>query len=148
MRRFAWLTSYALLDLELPKRHSPFSAGYDLAAIEPVFIDPHKVVAIPTGLKVYLPKDEVLLLMLRSSLALKRGLSMANGVGVIDADYVDNQENEGHIQILVYNNLEQTIEIKRGERIAQGVFLKYQKTDDDLPQAEPRQGGFGSTSKL
>ena len=98
-----------------------------------------KISLVPTGLKAFFPADEVLLIYLRSSLAVKHGLILANGVGVIDADY------RGHI-ILPIVSLSGDFEIQRGMRIAQGVFQKYLTVDGDtIGVGEVRRGRFGST---
>lgn len=146
-RGFAWVSAYRQVHLPLPLRQTEASAGYDLAAVETTEIMPGQARLVPTGLKAYMPPQEFLLISLRSSLALKRGLMMANGVGIIDADYADNPENEGHIQLILYNTAQQPVRIERGERIAQGIFLRYQCiAGEDKPTAS-RRGGFGSTSQ-
>lgn len=109
-----------------------------------VTIPPGETVLVPTGLKVYMEQDEVLMLYIRSSLAVKQGLVLANGTGIIDADYVDNPDNEGHIQLAISNCSGETVTIAKGQAVAQGIFLKYLLTDDDEPGGE-RLGGFGST---
>ena len=90
--------------------------------------------------------DEVLILANRSSNPKKKGLILANSIGVIDKDYYENPDNDGHIMFAFYNIKEEDIEIKKGECIGQGIFQKYLVTDDDNAQGE-RVGGFGSTSK-
>jgi len=82
---------------------------------------------------------------LRSSTPKKKGLMLANGIGIIDADYYNNPDNEGHIMFQVYNFTDSTVEIEEGERIGQGVILTYFTTDDDNASGT-RSGGFGSTS--
>lgn len=106
-----------------------------------------KPVLVPTGIKVRLPYDEMLLLFNRSSNPLKRSLVLANGVGVIDADYYNNEDNEGHIMFQFLNFGYENIEIKKGERIGQGVFQKYLLAANDEFSGEKRTGGFGSTNK-
>jgi len=142
MRAFVPVALYP--EAEVPQRKTASSAGYDLAAAKDVVVPPHDVVLVPTGLKVIMPHDEFLAVFIRSSLALRRGLSLANGVAVIDADYSNNPDNEGHILIALCNRTAQPVTITRGERIAQGVFLQYGRTDDDQPGSS-RTGGFGST---
>ena len=90
--------------------------------------------------------DEMLLLYNRSSNPKKKGLILANSVGVIDKDYYGNTDNDGHIMFAFYNIKEEDIEIKKGEVIGQGIFQKYLITDDDNAKGE-RMGGFGSTNK-
>ena len=101
---------------------------------------------VKTGIKVYMPDDEVVLLYNRSSNPKKKGLIMANSVGVIDKDYYGNQDNDGHIMFAFYNIKEEDIEIKKGEAIGQALFQKYLITDDDKAEGK-RMGGFGSTRK-
>jgi dUTP pyrophosphatase len=131
----------------LPVRKTAFSAGYDLSAAEAIEIPPGEVRLVPTGLKAYMGANEVLILAVRSSLAVKRRLVLANGIGVIDADYVDNPENEGHILVALENRGAQPTRIEAGERIAQGLFLPYLTTTDDNAGGE-RAGGFGSTGQM
>ncbi len=128
--------------IQLPTRKTAYSAGYDLAAAERVRVTGGRVSLIPTGLKAFFPPDEVLLIYLRSSLAVKHGLILANGVGVIDADY------RGHI-ILPVASLGGEVVIERGMRIAQGVFQKYLTVDGDtVGVGEVRRGRFGSTGNF
>ena len=128
--------------INLPTRKTAFSAGYDLEAAEDVFVSHEKISLVPTGLKAFFPADEVLLIYLRSSLAVKYNLFLANGVGVIDADYRD------HI-ILPVISFGGGFEIKRGMRIAQGIFHKYLTIDgDEIGVGEIRRGRFGSTGNF
>ena len=125
--------------IQLPTRKTALSAGYDLQAAENVRVSREKISLVPTGLKAFFPVDEVLLIYLRSSLAVKHGLIVANGVGVIDADYC------GHI-ILPVTSLCGDFDIKRSMRIAQGIFQKYFTVDGDtIGVGEIRRGRFGST---
>lgn len=144
-RRFAAVSAYTG-KVQLPERKTARSAGYDLAAAADVVLEPGKVVLVPTGLKAYMEPDEVLLLTIRSSLAVKRNLMLANSVGVVDADYADNPENEGHIQVAMINMGDAPVCLKKGERVAQGIFVKYLTTQDDQAVGE-RTGGFGSTGR-
>lgn len=144
MRRFEKISEYKNVAFELPKRASASSAGYDLAAIENILVEPKEIKLVPTGIKVKMPKNEVLLVFSRSSLAMKKGLMMSNGVGVIDADYYYSS-NEGHIMIPLYNFTDKEVQINKGERLAQGVFTNYYKTVDEIDNNEIRLGGFGSS---
>lgn len=103
-----------------------------------------KPVLVPTGVKAYMEPDEYLALFNRSSNPLKRFLVLTNGVGVIDGDYYSNPDNDGHIMFQFLNFGPETIYIKKGERIGQGVFSKFLLVDDDNAQGE-RLGGHGST---
>lgn len=147
-RGFEWVTRWAEAGIRLPMRKTAASAGYDIEAAEGVTIAPGDMVRVPTGLKAYMQPDEVLVLAIRSSLAVKRGLALANGIGIIDADYYDNPENEGHIEVAVRNLGAEPASVKKGERIAQGIFLPYLAIDGDTAgEGAPRTGGFGSTGR-
>lgn len=100
---------------------------------------------VPTGIKAYMQADEVLMLVNRSSGPLKRRLVLPNGVGIIDADYYDNPNNEGEIFVQLINYGLFDYHIKKGERVAQGIFLPYLMADQELAPQKSRQGGFGST---
>lgn len=147
MRNFFIIEQFKHLNPKLPQRQTTYSAGYDLASIEVVIINPNEIKLIPTGLKVAMPKDEVLLVFPRSSLAMKKHVTMSNNVGVIDADYYNNEDNEGHIMVPLLNYGPNPITIEKGERIAQGIFVTYQTTTDDKPIKENRRGGFGSSDE-
>lgn len=142
-RRFAPIAGYEG-EVKLPVRKTALSAGYDLEAAADVQVEPGRVALVPTGLKAYMEPDDVLILAIRSSLAVKRQLILANGIGVIDADYVDNPENEGHIMVAVANLGSQTAYLQQGERIAQAIFTRYLTTGADAATGE-RLGGIGST---
>ena len=136
--------------INLPIRKTKYSAGYDIEAAEDTVIPSFKKVMNPTlvktGLKAYMQDDEMLLLYNRSSNPKKKGLIMANSVGVIDKDYYGNPDNDGHFMFAFYNIKEEDIVIKKGEAIGQAIFQKYFVTDDDVAEGE-RKGGFGSTSR-
>ena len=95
VRGFEWITGY--VDSALPQRKTVASAGYDLAAAQDCMLEAGKVTLVPTGLKAYMPDDEYLAIHIRSSMAVKHKLSLINGQGIIDADYYNNQDNEGRI---------------------------------------------------
>ena len=128
----------------IPYRATEHSAGYDFAAAEGVYVRPHSISLIPTGIKCQLEPEYYLQLALRSSTPKKKGLMLANGIGIIDADYYNNSDNEGHIMFQVYNFTDDTVEIEAGERIGQGTILRYYITEDDNATGK-REGGFGST---
>lgn len=134
-------------DIELPRRSTAHAAGYDIAAAAdvtvPVFRPGMKPTLIPTGLKAYCQPDECYFIFNRSSGAGK-GIVLANGVGVIDADYYGNSETDGHFQVLVFNVLDHELQIKKGDRIAQVIFQKFLTVDHDDAGGQ-RRGGFGST---
>lgn len=103
-----------------------------------------KPTLIPTGMKCHMEDGQFLELSVRSSLPLKHWIIMANGVGIIDADYYNNPDNEGHIYFQLINLSPFDIEITKGDIIGQGVIRNYLITDDDKAEGI-RQGGFGST---
>lgn len=136
-------------DIHLPIRKTKRAAAYDVEAAEdtviPVFQPGGKPTLVPTGLKAYCADDEWYMLANRSS-GPKKGLLMANGIGIIDADYYENESNDGHFFFQYYNTTDKDIVIKKGDVIGQIIFMKYLLVDDD--QAEGiRTGGFGSTDK-
>ena len=137
-------------EINLPVRKTKFSAGYDIEAAEdvtvPSFKKGMKPTLIKTGIKAYMQDDEALMLYNRSSNPKKKGLILANSVGVVDKDYYGNQDNDGHIMFAFYNIKDEDITIKKGEAIGQGIFQKYLITDNDRADGE-RIGGFGSTNQ-
>ena len=128
----------------LPERSTRFSAGYDFFNPVQVTIPAHELKLIKTGIKAHFPNDMALKLYNRSSNPKKKGVMLANGVGIVDSDYYGNPDNDGHIMFAFFNVKEEDITIKKGEAIGQGVFSKYLVTDDDVSGGE-RTGGFGST---
>ncbi len=136
--------------INLPVRKTKYSAGYDVEAAEdcviPSFKKGNKPTLVKTGIKAYMADDEVLILANRSSNPGKKGLILANSIGVIDKDYYGNPDNDGHIMFAFYNVKEEDVEIKKGDAIGQAIFQKYLVTDDDIATGE-RTGGFGSTNK-
>ena len=108
--------------------------------------EPLKPTLIKTGIKAYMQEDEVLYIYNRSSNPMKKGLVMANSVGVIDSDYFENPDNDGHIMFAFYNFYPFDVTIKKGDKIGQGIFEKFLITDDDCTEGE-RTGGFGSTGE-
>lgn len=146
MRRFEVVSRCKDMNVELPKRKTKKSAGYDFFAVEDFTLYPNKLCIIPTGVKAYMEDDEVLYLHIRSSVAFKRGVRMLNSIGVIDSDFVDNPDNEGEISLGLLSHNDDIVHIQKGERIAQGVFHKFLITDDDDAEGQ-RVGGIGSTDK-
>ena len=132
--------------IKLPERSTWKSAGYDFYAIEDVICKSHEITMVKTGIKAKFPEDEALLLFNRSSNPKKKGLIILNGVGVVDADYYGNKDNDGEIAGLFYNMRDEDVKIEAGDKIMQGIFVKYEKTEDDEAEGE-RSGGFGSTGK-
>ncbi len=144
LRRFEVVSKYDVNDIKLPERKTSGSAGYDLSAAIEVEIPPKEIRFVPTGIKAMMPKDEVLQIYPRSSLSFKKRLIKANSVGIIDSDYYNNPDNEGEIILILYNFGHEKSVIKKGERVAQGIFMKYYTVDNDESKVK-RLGGFGST---
>ena len=136
--------------INLPKRKTKYSAGYDIEAAEDVVIPSFKKgmnpTLVKTGIKAYMQNDEYLMLCNRSSNPGKKGLILANSVGIVDADYYGNPDNDGLIMYAFYNFFAEDVQIKKGDVIGQAIFKKYEIIDSDNASGE-RVGGFGSTSK-
>lgn len=132
-------------EIEMPKRSTAGSAGYDIASPVNITIPGGCDRVIPTGLKVQIDEGWAMFLFIRSSMAFRKGLVLQTGVSVIDSDYYNSADNEGHILIGVRNTSTRPILITAGERIAQGVLTIYGKTEDDDATGQ-RSGGIGSTS--
>jgi dUTP pyrophosphatase len=129
----------------LPSYQSAGAAGFDLAASEDVVVQPGAVVLVPTGLVIQVPSGFFLAVFARSSTPIKRGLMVANGVGVVDSDYCGPQDE---VKIEVYNFTAEPVHVRAGDRIAQGLFIpvaraEWQEADDDLRAGS--RGGFGAT---
>lgn len=137
-------------NINLPVRKTQFSAGYDLEAAETITVPAHqpglKPTLVPTGLKAYMEADEIMYIFNRSSNPMKRGLVLPNSVGVIDKDYYENPDNDGHFFVQLVNISDQDYTIEKGEVIAQAIFMKYLLVDGDEASGE-RTGGFGSTDQ-
>ena len=136
-------------EINMPVRKTKYSAGYDIEAVEDIVIPSFKKgmnpTLVSTGLKAYMQEDEYLKLCNRSSNPKKKGLILANSIGVVDSDYYGNSDNDGHIMFAFYNIKEEDTYIKKGECIGQAIFEKFLVADGDKAEGE-RVGGFGSTN--
>lgn len=176
MAKFEKVSKYSNSEINMPVRKTARSAGYDFEVAEDTLIESYshlklileneihyepvsldaiatvtkktkaKPTLVPTGMKCQLADDEYLELSIRSSGPLKHWLMLANSVGIIDADYYNNPDNEGHIYFQVINLSPVPIQLKKGDIIGQGIIHKYITTEDDCANGE-RKGGFGSTSE-
>lgn len=172
--RFELVSQFADQTELLPKRATKFSAGYDFVVAQDTVVPSYtnvtnlpyagatpasfdemakftkehqcKPTLVPTGVKAYLPEGTFLQLSVRSSCPLKSWLILANGVGIIDSDYYNNPDNEGHIFFQIINLSPADIVLHRGDKIGQGIILPYFLAEGDKAAAA-RTGGFGSTSK-
>ena len=177
MAKFEKVSRFNEIDLPLPVRKTAESAGYDFVVAEDVIIPPYaemsekmwanrpayvpslneaaaiikeakaKVTLVSTGMKCQLDEGTYLELSVRSSCPLKHWLILGNAVGIIDADYYNNPDNEGEIFFQIINLAPFAIQLKRGDAIGQGIIKPYLTTEDDAATGE-RTGGFGSTDKV
>jgi len=130
--------------MPLPAYQTPASAGFDIASSESIVIQPGEVRLVRTGLIVETPPGHFLALFVRSSLPLKKGLVLGNGVGIVDADY---SGPEDEIKIELRNVTDRPAEITRGDRVAQGIVLPVRQVewDEVTDLGRPSRGGFGSS---
>ncbi len=133
-------------DIVIPTRSTIGSAGYDFVTITKFTIRPGETRIIPTGVKAYMDYGEFLAIYIRSSLSIKHGIKLVNSVAIIDSDYHNNRNNEGHIMIAITNTSDKPYVFEKGDKIAQGIFQKFYLTDDD-EVTSVRKGGIGSTGK-
>ena len=143
--KYGWGNLVRKINIKLPKRATSQSAGYDIYAIKEFSLKPDEEIKLPTGIKAYMQPDEVLMIYPRSSLGFKYYARLANSTGLIDADYYNNDDNEGHIWVKLRNESDKVMEIEQGEAICQAVFQKYLLADGDSFDGEGRTGGIGST---
>lgn len=134
------------VEVTLPVRSTQNSAGYDVYLPVDVKIEPNKTVVVFTDVKAYMQPNEVLMMFVRSSIGIKRNVVLANGTGVIDADYYSNESNDGNIGLALFNQSNEVVELKAGERVAQGVFMPFLVADNGNTN-NVRTGGTGSTNK-
>ena len=131
-------------DVPLPAYATAGAAAFDLAAAADVEVPPHGIALVPTGLVVEVPPGHFLAILARSSTPLKRGLMVANGVGVVDADYCGPADE---VKVQVINVTTSAVRVATGDRIAQGMVLaapRLELVEQPLADRASR-GGFGST---
>ena len=131
----------------IPKRSTKYSAGYDFEAIESFVLKPGEIIKIASGIKADMNSNEVLFLLVRSSQGFKYNVRLCNQVGVIDKDYYNNPDNEGHIFIKLKNEGDKEYVVNKGDKICQGIFINYLTTDDEEKVVKERTSGIGSTGK-
>lgn len=132
-------------EIQKPQRATVLSAGYDICTPVDILLPARSAGKFPTGLRVIMNDDEVLLIHIRSSIGAKHGVRISNSTGIIDADYSQAQ-NEGHMWLFLHNDSDKDFVAKSGDRLCQGIFSKYFVTDDDVA-VDSRVGGVGSTGK-
>ena len=133
-------------DISIPTRSTKHSAGYDFKSPIEFTLNPGESKKVPTGIKASMNEDEFLAILVRSSMGFKYNIRLCNQVGIVDSDYYNNPDNEGHIFIKIQNEGTEALTINKGDRFAQGIFTKYLLTDDDIASGD-RTGGLGSTGK-
>lgn len=136
-------TNYA--GVVIPKRATASSAGYDFVLPYDLELVSGASAIIKTGIKAYMESDEFLMIVIRSSLGFKYNLRLKNQMGIIDSDYYDNAENEGHIMIAIKNEGNSNVLLQRGSKVAQGIFMKYLVASGEKENNLKRIGGIGST---
>ena len=129
-------------EYSLPKRETIKAAGYDFFALYDYTLKPGEIKKVPTGIKVTMNSDEVLLLIDRSGMGFKYNVRMCNQVGVIDADYYNNKDNEGHIWIKIQNEGDKDYVVKKSDGIIQGIFVKYLLVDNEDKEFNDRQSNL------
>lgn len=137
---------YGAKDIVLPVRGTKYSAGYDLCSPIDAIIHPGEIVTIWTNLKAQCNEDECILLFIRSSMG-RKDICLANSVGLIDGDYYSNPKNDGNIGVALKNRSESDFIIKKGDKIAQLVFMPFLVVDNEEEITTVRTGGYGSTGK-
>ena len=147
-RGFEWVSAWQDKKIHLPQRKTAASAGYDIEAGADVLLLPAELTMVPTGVKAFMQLDEVLMIHIRSSMAIKHQLVLMNSVAVVDSDYYNNEDNEGHIFAKLTNDSKtnKIVTVRRGDAFMQGIFVEYGITEDDKVETS-RNGGFGSTDK-
>ncbi|GAA6113887.1 dUTP diphosphatase [Apilactobacillus apinorum] len=176
-RGFEVVSKYKNDGINLPYRSTKQAAGYDIEASSDFVLpsiwklgflkvlwalkhqqdvseedmqkakDVLRPLLVPTGIKAYMQPDEMLVIANRSSGPLKRGMVLPNGIGIVDADYYNNESNEGELFVQMTNFGLLDRKIKKGDRIAQGIFVPFLTTDDDANKGTTRIGGFGSSGE-
>jgi len=177
MAKFEVVNRFKEDEINLPKRGTCHSAGYDFEVAEDITIPSYqecmniyrnnvplseynldevatitkdlkvKPTLVPTGIKCSMAADEYLELSVRSSTPLKYWIVLANGIGIIDSDYYGNESNDGEIFFQVINLLPHPITLCKGNIIGQGIIKKYYTVENDTCSDSTRVGGFGSTTK-
>ena len=133
------------VEIQLPKRGDNRSAGYDFYLPCDIILQPGERKLVFTDVKAYMNPDEVLMLYVRSSIGVKKGIILSNGTGIIDSSYFSNKSNDGNIGVSLFNKSDKEVVLEAGEGITQGIFMKYLVVDDDEVLNAQRLGGFGSS---
>ena len=127
---------------KLPARASSKTAGYDFYLINDIEIKPGEIIKIPTGIKAFYQDDECLLIIVKSGTGFKYNIRLVNQIGLIDSDYYNNPDNEGHMFVKIQNHGDKTVSFKAGEAVAQGIFMKYLTTQNDIVLGKTRRSDY------
>ncbi len=133
-------------EYNLPKRQTKYSAGYDFESLFDFTLKPGESKKLATGIKVNMNSDEMLMIVVRSSLGFKYNARMCNQVGIVESDYYNNLDNEGHLFVKIQNEGVNDLIIKKGDRICQGIFVKFLTVDNEEEINNKRISGIGSTN--
>ena len=131
----------------LPKRSTKYSAGYDFFSLVDFVMKPGEIKKIPTGVKVNMNTDEMMMLVVRSSMGFKYNVRLCNQIGIFESDYYNNPSNEGHAWVKLQNEGTEDFVIKKGDAFCQGIFTKFLTVNNEEEIINERIGGIGSTSK-
>ena len=131
----------------LPRRSTKYSAGYDFFSLFDFIIKPGEIKKIPTGVKVNMNTDEMMMLVVRSSMGFKYNVRHCNQIGIFESDYYNNPSNEGHAWVKLQNEGTEDFVIKKGDAFCQGIFTKFLTVNNEEEIINERTGGIGSTSK-
>lgn len=150
MRKFAPIRDefkkYNNDEVKMPVRATKYSVCYDMYSPIDEVVNPGETKLIFTNVKAYCNTDEGFMLATTSGMG-KKGIILAQGVGIIESDYADNESNDGNIGFMLHNHSKDAYNIKKGDKIGQLFFFKYLTVDDEIEPTEVRKGGFGSTVK-
>ncbi len=129
--------------IPLPVYQTEGSVGFDISARETTIVPPKSIALVPGNIIVETPPGYMLLVALRSSTPRKKGLHKPHGIGVIDNDYCGEEDE---VKVQVFNSTEKDVVVEKGERIAQGIFVKVDKFEwEEVEKMGKSRGGFGST---
>jgi len=131
----------------LPKRSTKYSAGYDFFSLYDFTLKPGEIKKIPTGVKVNMNTDEMMLLVVRSSMGFKYNVRLCNQIGIFESDYYNNSTNEGHAWVKLQNEGQEDFIVKKGDAFCQGIFTKFLTVTNEEEIENERIGGLGSTNK-
>jgi dUTP pyrophosphatase len=145
LNKFEYVSS-ADKTVNLPSRSTEHSAGYDFYSPIDFRLRPHHTIFMKLGVKCQVKDNECLIIVPRSSLGFKNGnyTTLTNTIGIIDADYYNNNDNEGEICLRLHNFANKSLIVKKNDRLIQGIFMRYDTVDDDCCNVK-RKGGLGST---